>query len=253
MNLRIMTIGSVFSIVLGVPLAALAADDRNTVTNPLRGSNGSSSFEDSFDRVPTPSAAETSPLRSPPGLWRNPGLLRTPEGPPRSGVSVAPGTPSPPATVEANDGVQPPAAPPARTLIQRIRDRRLTQLEKQAQRLRELSLQDGQRPSDARNSANPNGPENPDLQIDIGLPLDAPDSASANPPPSDTFSAPRDTHPVWSPDRPTSPTNAMPSELNPPADPPIDIQIEVPGDPVPLQPKPPIQARLRNWWAPTVR
>jgi hypothetical protein len=138
-------------------------------------------------------------------------------------------------------------------LIQRIRERRLAQLEKQAQRLRELSQQEGPRPADARNGVNPNGPENPDLQIDIGLPLDAPDPANANPPPSDASSAPRETHPAWSPDRPTPPAEARPPELNPPADPPIDIQIDLPADLEPPQPKPAIQARLRNWWSPTAR
>ena len=79
MNLRIMTIGSVFSIALGVQLAALAADNRSTVTNPLRGPNRSSAFDNTFDGFPTPTVQDASPPRSPPGLWRNPGSLRTPE------------------------------------------------------------------------------------------------------------------------------------------------------------------------------
>jgi hypothetical protein len=129
----------------------------------------------------------------------------------------------------------------------------LAQLEKQAQRLREMSQQEGQRPADARNIVNPNGPENPDLQIDLGLPLDALDPANTNPSPSDAFSAPRETHPVWSPDRSTPSAEPRPPELNPPADPPIDIQIDLPADLEPPQPKPAIQARVRNWWSPTTR
>ncbi len=253
MNLRIMTICSVFSIALGVQLAALAADDRNTLTNPLRGPNRNSAVDNGFDGVPAPSAADASPLRSPPGWWRNPASLQIPEAPPRSAIDVAPSGPSPSASADASGGGQPPATQPPRSLIQRIRERRLVQLEKQAQRLRELSQQDGQRPSDARTSVNPNGPENPDLQIDLGLPSDGSDPSNANPPPYGDFSAPRDTHPVWSPNRPTPPTDAVPLELNPPSDPPIDIQIEVPDDPEPPQPKPPIQARVRNWWSPTTR
>ena len=95
----------------------------------------------------------------------------------------------------------------------------------------------------------------PPLLHSLGLrpPLDAPDPANANPLSSDAFSAPRETHPVWSPDRPRSPAAARPPELNPPADPPIDIQIDLPADIEPPQPKPAIQARLRNWWSPTTR
>jgi len=168
-------------------------------------------------------------------------------------MDAASNAPSTTAAPGATDAAQPPAAQPPRTLIQRIRDRRLAQLEKQAQRLREMSQQEGQRPADARNHVNPNGPENPDLQIDLGLPLDALDPANASPPPYDAFSAPRETHPVWSPDRPAPPAEPRPPELNPPADPPIDIQIDLPADLEPPQPKPAIQARVRNWWSPTTR
>lgn len=253
MNFRIMAIGSVFSISLGLQLAALAADDRSPLPNPLRGPNRSPGSDYRFDGGPAPSAAAPSPLRSPPGLWRNPGLLRTPEGHSTSSVDVAPDTPSPSATADATHAGQPPASQPPRTLIQRIRERRLAQLEKQAQRLRELAQEEGQRPSDTRNSVNPNGPENPDLQIDLGMPLDAPDPTNTNPPPSNVFSAPRDMHPVWTPDRRTLPTDAVPSELNPPADPPIEIQIDLPDAAEPPQPKPTFQARIRNWWSPTTR
>jgi hypothetical protein len=248
-----MTIGSVFSIALGAQLAALPADDRTTVTNPLRGPNRSSAFDNVFDGHPSPSAEDASPPRSPPGLWRNPGTLRTPDGPATSGRGVVPSEPSPAAIAGAHDADQPPAAQPPRTWLQRMRDRRLAQLEKQAERLRELSQQDGQRPAGSRNSVNPNGRENPDLQIDLGMPLDAPEPANADPARSDAFAAPSGTHPVWSPDRPTQPAEMSPPELNPPADPPIDIQIEVPDDPEPPQPKPTIQARVRNWWSPTTR
>ncbi len=253
MNLRNMTIGSVFSIALGAQLAVLPADDRTTVTNPLRGSNRSSAFDNVFDGNPSPSAEDASPPRSPPGLWRNPGSLRTPDATPRSGREAVPSEPSPEATAGANNADQPPAAQPPRTWMQRIRDRRLAQLEKQAERLRELSQQDSQRPAGARNSANPNGRENPDLQIDLGMPLDAPEPANADPARVGDFAPPEGTHPVWSPDRSTVPAEMRLPELNPPADPPIDIQIEVPSDPEPPQPKPTIQARLRNWWSPTTR
>lgn len=253
MNLRIMTIGGVFSISLGVQLAAWAAEDRSTVTNPLRGPNRNFAFDNAFDGFPAPPAGNASPPRSPPGLWRNPGSLRTPDGPTRFGMDTVPSVPSPSAAAAANNAGQPSASQPPRTLIQRIRDRRLAQLEKQAERLRELSQQDSQRPAGDGNSADPNGPENPDLQIDLGMPPDAPDPANTSLVPSDAFSAPREMHPVWSPNRPTQPADVRPPELNPPADPPIDIQIDVPGDPEPPQPKPPIQARIRNWWSPSVR
>jgi hypothetical protein len=250
MNLRIMTISSVFSIALGVQLAALAADNRSTVTNPLRGPNRNSGFDNTFDSFHTPPTEDASPPRSPPGLWRNPGSLRTAEEMIPSGRDAAPHN----ASTAGADGHNPPtAAQPPRTLIQRIRDRRLAQLEKQAERLRELSQQDGQHPAGAGNSVNLNGPANPDLQIDLGMPQNASDSANAYPPPSDAFSAPHETRPVWSPNRPTPPADASPPELNPPVDPPIDIQIDVPGNPEPPQPKPAIQARIRNWWSPTVR
>ncbi len=253
MNVRIIMIGSVFSIAVAVQLAAFAADERSTVTNPLRGPNRSSAFDNALDAFSSPSATEASPPRSPPNLWRNPGSLRTPDEPARSDMDAASNAPSTTAAPGATDAAQPPAAQPPRTLIQRIRDRRLAQLEKQAQRLRELSQPEGPRPADPQTSVNPNGPENSDLQIDVGLPLDAPDPANANPLSSDAFSAPRETHPVWSPDRPRSPAAARPPELNPPADPPIDIQIDLPADIEPPQPKPAIQARLRNWWSPTAR
>jgi hypothetical protein len=134
-------------------------------------------------------------------------------------------------------------------LIQRIRERRLAQLEKQAERLRQMSERDVQRPPGARNSANPNGPENPDLQIDLGMPLDTSDAAAANPAPSGNFAVPGNLNRDWSPNGPAQPLNARPPELNPPADPPIDIQIDLPNDIEPPQPKPPLQARGRSWWS----
>jgi hypothetical protein len=144
-------------------------------------------------------------------------------------------------------------AQPPRTLIQRIRDRRLLQLEKQAERLRELSERDAQRPDGARHGADPNGPENQDLQIDLGVPGGVADPADADLPLIGPVAAPNEMRPEWAPHRPSRPAEARLPDLNPPADPPIEIQIDLPGDGEPPQPKPTVQSRIRNWRADPLR
>jgi len=248
MKLRIMTIASVFSIAVCGHSIATAAEPHGTVVNPLRSPNRGLLFGNALNGMPAPPADVAEPHRSPPGLWRNPSFLQTPEMPPRSGAEVAPGNALPPAAASG-----PEASQPSRTLIQRLRERRLAQLEKQAQRLRELAQQEGTRPTDGQGNDNPNGPVNADIQIDLGGPLDESASPHANPAPLNASRSLDDTPLIGPYPDSEPPTGTAAPDLNPPADPPIDVQIELPDDPVPAQPKPPIQARLRTWWSSTTR
>jgi len=168
MNLRIVTIGSVFFLALAGQRWISAADQHGITSNPLRGSGRDAMSENGLHPFAA-SQENTSPPRSPPEFWRNPGSLRTDlfrSDRPLNGASMS-------ADPAVHDTQPRSDAQPPRTLIQRIRDRRLMQLEKQAERLRELSERDAQRPDGARHSADPNGPENVDLQIDLGIPADA--------------------------------------------------------------------------------
>lgn len=248
MNLRIMTIGGIFSLALGAPLAPLAANAPGTVASPPRAPYRGSLPGAAADRAPAPTAAASVASRATRGLWSNPGWGQPPEASAETGSDAVPYSPSiPPMAGDA------PAAPPSRTLVQRMRDRRIIQLEKQAQRLREMSLQDGQPLLGVRGNPDLVGPETSDLQIDLGVPQDGPRSARAyrrtfedSTPVAETplIESPQDFEPV---------AGMVPPELNPPAAPPVDVQIELPGDPVPASPRPTLQARLRNWWSPTVR
>jgi len=254
-NLRNMTIGGVFLLAMGAPHLPLAADAPGTVANPLRAPYRSPLFGNSADRVPAPAAtAAASPAavsvasRTPPGMWRNPGWIQPPEASAETGSETVSHSPSMPPMAGASV-----AAPPSRTLVQRMRDRRIVQLEKQAQRLRELSLQEGQPLLDARGTPYFFGPENTDLQIDLGVPHDGPRAARAERRPFEDSTPGADAPLIESPQDSESLAGMLPPELNPPAAPPVDVQIELPDDPVPASPRPPLQARLRNWWSPTVR
>jgi len=235
MNIRRMTIGGVFTVVGGVAIATLAADERGAVINPLRVAN----------RNP-PAAVNPRPQ---PDLWRNPASLRPsdtlPDSRPERESHAAAATSTP----RGPDAGRPSTDQPQRTLIQRIRERRLAQLEKQAERLRQLSAGENSSAPSRRGSANPNGLENPDVQIDLGTPVDSPRSSSANPLPDDAPQPLLGPSAVGPPSNPRSAAGTPSPELNPPQRAPVEVNIELPDDVQPPQPQPPAQARAHNWWS----
>ena len=233
MNMRMMTIRSLFAAACAIAAAMLPAADRGLVINPLR------------NPVRNPAAEAANP-GSHPDLWRNPGQLRPADTLPDPDAEQAHHDTGPAAAAPASGGGQPPAERPPRTLIQRIRERRLAQLEKQAERLRQLSAAEDRQAPAGRGSTNPNGPENPDLQIDIGVPVDAP---AADPSPPDAPASLLGLSAVWPPAVPAPAAVSPPTEWNPPADPPREVTIELPGDVEPPQPKPALQGRVRSWWS----
>lgn len=249
MNIRMMTISSVFAAAWAILVAATAADERDAPTNPLRNPDRTADVDDVLRSFPPqpPSATGETP-RSPQGFWRNPGWLRSSAASTAPGDDLMPDATAPSAATPGDAAGEPPVAPP-RTLIQRIRERRLAQLEKQAARLRQLSAGENRQGPDGRGSADPNGPENPDLQIDLGVPVDAPGQPTASLlPPHPPAMSPAPSA-EWPPGPPAPATAAPPTELNPPADPPIEINIDLPSDIEPPQPKPALQSRVRNWWS----
>lgn len=235
MNMRMMTIRSLFAAACTISAAMLPAAERGLVINPLR------------NPVRNPAAEAANP-GSHPDLWRNPGQLRPADTLADPDAEQAPHDTGP-AAAPAADGGQPPAERPPRTLIQRIRERRLAQLEKQAERLRQLSAAEDRPAPAGRESTNLNGPENPDLQIDIGVPVDAPAAPAANPSPLDAPASLLGPSAVWPPAVPAPAAVSPPTELNPPADPPREVNIELPSDVEPPQPKPALQGRVRSWWS----
>lgn len=236
MNIRIMTIRCLFAGACTISAGMLPAAERGLVTNPLR------------HPARNPAAEAANPGFQP-ELWRNPSQLRPADTLPVPDAERAPYDSPPAASPLTAHGEQPPAEGPPRTLIQRIRDRRLKQLEKQAERLRQISAaEDGQAPT-GRESANPHGPQNPDLQIDLGAPVDAPGRLPAHPSPPDAPASLLGPSAVWQPAVPAPAAGSPPVELNPPAGPPLEVNIELPGDVEPPQPKPALQGRARNWWS----
>ncbi|NLF72713.1 MAG: hypothetical protein GX575_27070 [Candidatus Anammoximicrobium sp.] len=268
MNIRIMTIRVVCALAwAAAPLASGAAEEGERWTNPLRSPDREPAAESLLQPYPTPppTAEDAPPRPSPP--WRNPNWFR-PSGPAGApGVERAPRGTAPAATIPERDAGRPPAAAPPRSLIQRIRERRLAQLEKQAERIRQLNAGENRPGPDERGIADPNGPENPDLQIDLGVPPDAPGPPAANPGLPEAPAGPPELPLHWSPappvpsaspappDPPAPPLPPLPAavtpptELNPPAAPPLEVNIELPSDVEPPQPKPAAQARVRNWWS----
>jgi len=245
MNIRIMTISSAFAAAWAVLAAMAAADERGAAFNPLRSPDRTVAAEDvppPFPPQPLPATGETR--GSPQGFWRNPGWLRSSAPSTEPGTVRAPDATAPSAALPAAGPAPPPPAA-SRTLIQRIRDRRLAQLEKQAERLRQLSAAEDRQAPSGRGSANPNGPENPDLQIDLGAPVDAP----GEPAPPDAPAASLLSSPDWPPGPPAPRAATPPPELNPPAEPPLEVNIDLPGDITPPQPKPALQGRARTWWS----
>jgi hypothetical protein len=246
MNLRIVTIGSVLSLTLAVQPLVSTADQHGIATTPLRGSALENALDSEVRLYATPPEQAASP-RSPPDIWRNPGSLRTAASLDRPNTHTPTNTEPMSANSAGHDPHPASVAQPSRTLIQRIRDRRLAQLQKQAERLRELSQRDGLHASEARPSRNLNGPENPDLQIDLGIPTEAASSTEDVLPLIGPSAASRVMQPGWTPNRPEQ--GNVP-DLNSPASPPIEIQIDLPGD---GEPQPPAQSRLRNWWGDPLR
>ncbi len=249
MNIRIMTISSAFAAAWAVLAAMAAADERGAAFNPLCSPDRTVAAEDvppPFPPQPPPATGETP--RSPPSFWRNPGWLRFSAPSTEPGTVRTPDATAPSATPPAAGAVPaPPAA--SRTLIQRIRDRRLAQLEKQAERLRQLSAAEDRQPLSGRGNSNPNGPENPDLQIDLGAPVAAPGEPTAAPAPPEAPAASLLSSPDWPPGPRAPPTATPPPELNPPAEPPLEVNIDLPSDIAPPQPKPTLQGRARTWWS----
>lgn len=199
MNLRILTIsafsGSVLLASMAYPPPIPAADQRGFVANPLRSPdrNPPPATEPHSSPAPADSFAAASHFLD----WRaEPGALQIAEA------------------AESPRGAAPPyvsaAAESSRTLIQRLRDRRLAYLEKQSVRLRELSERDAQRSVPRRPVADLNGPENPDLQIDFGVPVGAAYPAEAYLPMAGPLTAPHDIRSDWA-----SPHRVQPTEIRP--------------------------------------
>ena len=234
MNIHRMTISGVFAVSWAICIAILAADERGAVTNPLRMANRN------------PAAAAVNP-RPQPDLWRNPASLRPADTLPDPRAEPGSRVTPPSATPQAASAGRPSADQPPRTLIQRIRERRLAQLEKQAERLRQLSTGGNQRAPSGRGNTNPNGPENPDLQIDLGVPVDAPHETTANSSPPDAAESLLGPFPGGPPGGPRLAARTAPTELNPPAEPPVEVNVDLSDDVRPPPPKPP-QDRVRSWW-----
>lgn len=236
MNICRMTIGGVFTVVWGVAIGILAADERDAVTNPLRMANRN------------PPAAAVNP-RPQPDLWRNPASLRPSDTLPDPGRDRGSRVETASATPRGADAGRPSTDQPQRTLIQRIRERRLAQLEKQAERLRQLSAGGNPPAPSRRGSANPNGPVNPDVQIDLGTPVDSPRNAPANPSPDDAPQPLLEPSAIGPPSIPRPAAGTPSPELNPPQRAPVEVNIELPDDVQPPQPQPPAQARAHSWWS----
>ncbi len=254
MNFRMMTISGVLVVAWAIPAGMVAADEHGPITNLLRDPGPGSAAENALRPSPTtPLAAEAQGPRSQPGFWRSSSGDR-PGDSPRVRVADR----SPPAEAAsraplANGTPQPPAAQPPRTWLQRIRERRISQLEKQAERLRQLEQRENQHAPGGRSAETINGPENPDLQIDLGSPVDAPGGPTAGPAPPDTPASSPGSVPAWQPDRPGPTAGTSPPELNPPAEPPLEVNIELPDDVQSPEPKPALQNRPRTWWSSPAR
>lgn len=277
MNPRTLMIGGVLGCALG--LASLApsiscADQRRAESSPSRGAMHREP-DAALNRVRTPNEALLP--RVAPGLWRNPGSAATSEPIDPSRRSATPGDVE---TADNRDAATPAAQ---QTLIQRIRQRRLQQLEKQLERMRERAQHDAP-PRSA--DADPNGPQNPDLQIDLGelddlsgeteavAPLIGPSHSPTevyvdrnagelgesvrpslpdlNPPvalpASPPFDWPDSATQAQSGDAPPADPSAQPSH-QPSAQPydlPIEIQIDIPGDGMPPPPRASLRERVRG-------
>lgn len=247
MNLRIVTRRGVCTLVVAIQPLLATAEQPEVAPTPLRGSALADAIESEVQLFARPAEQATSP-RTPPDLWRNPGSLRTGAGqdrpgtqPPTNGMSTSADSGQREAQTPA--GIQPP-----RTLIQRIRERRLAQLQKQAERLRQLSQRDGPRAGEAIPGADPNGLENLDLQIDLGVPTDGSPAADEHVPLIGPSTANEETPPTWTPNRPSGNDETSPHDSPSPASPSIEIQIDLPEDTEPPSSGAAAQGRLRKLW-----
>jgi hypothetical protein len=245
-NLRIVTCRGVCTLLLAIqPLFAMA-EQPVVAPTPLRGAALADAIESEVQLFARPAEQATSP-RTPPDLWRNPGSLRTGAGQDRPGTQ--PATNAPTSTDFGVPDVQTPAGvQPPRTLIQRIRERRLAQLQKQAERLRQLSQRDGLRASEAIPAADPNGAENLDLQIDLGVPADGSPAAEEYVPLIAPSAVSEETPPTWTPSRPSGTVETTAPDSPPSASPSIEIQIDLPEETEPPSSGAAAQGRLRNLW-----
>lgn len=245
MNLRIVTLCGGCLLALAIRPLLATAEQRVMAATPLRGSALADALESEVQLFARPAEQVTSP-RTPPDLWRNPGTLRSPAALDRPGVPLPRSdavTSADPVESEAHPsaGVQTP-----RTLIQRIRERRLAQLERQAERLREMSHRDGPLASGTLRNADPNGPENLDLQIDLGVPTDAPSDAEEYLPLIGPAAAAEEPQPARTQDHPNREAESGRSDSDPAAGASIEIHIDLPDDGEPPASRSATQNRLRN-------
>ncbi len=227
MNLRFVTLASPLAILFALAAPA-RGEDQPGLSIVLPQDAGAPA-----GAIPAPTSEDTSGEPARAGLLRGPGWFRAPAAanpvPPTASIESA----ELPATPET----EPNAArtnPPPRTWLQRLRDRRISQLERQVQRLRE-SQQESQQASAAesapadgvrvppaplfRRSTPAAEPDGLDLEIDLGQPLDVQLNQPANPAPQGPSGAAR--QPASSDSAPSPPNNlgiALPP-LSPPSAP----------------------------------